>query len=362
MADNTASSILNVDLNALAANYHVVKSRAGNAETAAVVKANGYGLGLEPVFKTLHAKGCKTFFVATLEEGIKVRGFDPDVRIFILNGLFNGSEDEYRAHHLIPVLNSLESVKRWQHESKKQNAPLAAAYHFDTGMNRTGFDTGETQTILADPSIILDGLTPVLMISHFACAEDLKHPANQKQIDAFRSIALSFSDIPKSLCNSSGVFHFADDHYDLVRPGYCLYGGNPTPENANPMQPVAYLKTRILQTRRAQKGESTGYGATHSFDQDTMLATVSLGYADGFLRSGSDRALLYWQGQACPVVGRISMDLVTVDISDVNQPPQAGDWLEVLGGHQSVDDLATGTIGYEILTSLGARYTRHYES
>lgn len=351
-----APSILEIDLGALAQNYTLLKSKT-NANVAGIIKANAYGLGVERVFQTLHDQGCKIFFVATLDEGIELRALNASIRIYILNGYFEGAEETYKAHNLTPVIGSLETLER--SKANNQNCIL----HFDTGMNRLGFDTDETHYLLKHKDTILKGLNIDYILSHFACADEDGHDLNHTQCEKFSDIVAHFPDTPKSLCNSSGLFQFSDHHYDLVRPGYAFYGGNPTPEKPNPMNPVVTLKSRILQIRHAGKDESTGYGASYHFNQKTPLATLSLGYADGFLRSGSNTVTLYYKGIACPVVGRVSMDLVTISLENITEDlPKAGEPIEILGSHQSIDNLAqdTSTIGYEILTSLSRRAKRVY--
>ena len=233
-------------------------------------------------------------------------------------------------------------------------------------MNRLGLSHAEAKDVITDPNQ-LEGLDIEMVMSHFACADEKDHPLTKKQAHEFANLAQHFEASKKSLANSSGLFRDSLYYYDTIRPGYSLYGGNPTPETDNPMSATVSLTTRILQIRECKKGDSIGYGASHVFDQDTQTATVAVGYADGFLRSSSGSktggAILYWQGQPCPVLGRVSMDLVTVDLSRLTgELPVQGDGLEILGTHQGVDDLAdaAGTIGYEILTSLGDRYHRNY--
>lgn len=359
----TAPARLNVSLSALAGNYRLMKSMGGRS-LAPVLKADGYGTGAAQAFKALRAEGAQQFFVATLEEGIALRALDADADIFILGGFYHGAEAAYIAHRLSPVLNSLGDVERFAALGAKQGVRLPAATHFDTGMNRLGLDAPDTARLIEDRSL-LNGIDVRMVMSHFACSDELGHDMNARQAAAFAKIARAFPDVPKSLCNSSGIFRDKNWHYDILRPGFALYGGNPTPEATNPMRRVVDLSVRILQTRCVKAGESAGYSATHHFQNDTLLATVALGYADGFQRSGSSRAKLFWNGRPCPIVGRVSMDLIIVDLGglpDDGTKPQAGDWLEVLGPHQSVDDLATdlGTIGYEVLTSLGRRYERIY--
>lgn len=352
---NAAPAILRVNLAALAANYRLLKSKT-DATVAGVIKADAYGLGVEPVFKTLLKEGCGLFFVATPDEAMKLRAHDARAEIMILGGLYEGAEDFYASRGLTPVLNSLEECERWAETAGRYGQKLPAALHFDTGMNRLGMhplDRPDTRAFEVR-----------LILSHFASSENKASPLNERQAAAFEKIAQNWPGTFKSLCNSSGLFRNEDWHYDLVRPGIALYGGNPTPEAKNPMQPVVSLHVRVLQTRDVRKGESAGYNATHIFKQDTRLATVALGYADGFPRGGSNSARLYWKGQPCPIRGRVSMDLVIVETGHLEEPPQQGDWMEILGPHQDIDALAAdcGTISYNILTALGPRYRRLYET
>lgn len=360
----SSAAILTINLKALADNYRDLKAKAGEkCAVAGVVKADAYGLGINPVVKTLGDLGCQQFFVATLDEAIALRKLNAQTPIAVLGGLYHGAEKEYLAHHITPVLNSHDDIKRWQDSARQQEQSLPAILHVDTGMNRLGLSHDEVGEYIRDKTL-MEGVDVQVVMSHFACADEKDHPLTKKQAHDFANIAQHFPQAKHSLANSSGLYRNESYIHDMVRPGYALYGGNPTPEKNNPMRAVVELSVRILQIRLCKKGESIGYGAGHVFDKDTRTATVALGYADGFLRSGKKNggAKLYYKGQPCPVLGRISMDLVSIDISKVKGTPQQGDVVEVLGDNQSVDDLATsaGTIGYEILTSLGARYKRQY--
>ncbi len=356
------SGFLKINLSALQENYRSFCAMT-KAQVAGVLKADAYGLGVEPVFKALRKEGCKIFFVATPEEAFALRALDHDVQISVLGGLWPGAEEDYFAHDVRPVLNSLEMIRRWQAFARKKEQALPATVHFDTGMNRLGLSADETQSLLEDQTC-LDGLDLQYVMSHFACADDKDHPMTAQQYERFEKIAAVFPNVKKSLANSPGLFRSKEYHYDLVRPGYALYGGNPAPETNNPVKPVVHLEVPALQVRNVQKGETIGYGASHVFEQNTQSATIALGYADGFLRSGSNKASVFFKGQACPVLGRVSMDLVTIGIGHLREKPEPGDRIEILGDHQGVDDLAQacGTIGYEILTSLGRRYQRVYQS
>jgi alanine racemase len=347
---------LTIDLAALAANYDIFRKKAGKGcEVAGVIKADGYGLGMKPVAKALSQAGCKDFFVVTLEEAISLREFLATPRITVLGGLYRGAEGLYQEHNLIPAIGSLEELKR--------AAGHEVMLHFDTGMNRLGFGADETQILLNDKNL-LGRVTVSGAMTHFACADEKNHTMNESQYEKFKAVAAHFPEARKSLSNSSGAFRDKKYHFDLLRPGMALYGLNPTPEVKNPMKPVVKLEVRVLQTRAVSKNETAGYNATYAFDKDSTVATVALGYADGFLRSLSGKGYLFWQGHPLPIRGRVSMDLTIVDLGSLpeNKRPKPGDMLEVLGEHQSADDLATlaGTIGYEILTSLKSRYERVY--
>lgn len=355
---DTATAILDIDLGALRDNIKLLQQKAPGAKLAGVVKANAYGLGVADVAPVFRQMGVESFFVATLEEGIALRGIlGAGPEIFVLCGLMPGAAAVYVAHDLTPVLNDLGQVAEWR-------TGRPAMLHIDTGMRRLGLDTGEIKTVMADPSC-LDGVNLTGVMSHFACADEPGHDLTGWQYAAFTDftdiLSRRFPGLRRSLCNSAGLFASADYHFDLVRPGMAVYGLNPVPGQPNPMRSVVGLKTRILQVHDALAGESIGYGAIEMSRTKRRVATVGLGYADGFLRSLSRRGQLFWQGQACPILGRVSMDLVIVDVTGVSAPePVAGDWLEVLGPQQDADRLAhdAGTIGYEILIQLGPRYTR----
>ncbi len=360
---STRSGILTINLKAIAGNYRLFQEKIGEGrQVAGIVKANAYGLELEPVLNTLIKLNCPQFFVATLEEALHVRNINKTTPIAVLGGLFTGAEDTYIQRNITPVLNTPDDISRWQNKASRLHQKLPAMIHFDTGMNRLGLSPEEGKALIGTPETI-NGLNVQLVMTHFACADEENHPLTKKQAHDFANIAQHFPNAQKSLANSSGLFRSTRYHYDMVRPGIALYGGNPTPETENPVQHVVALNTRILQIRNCKKGESIGYGASHVLGEDTTTATVALGYADGFLRSNSNKATLYWNNQPCPVLGRVSMDLVSVGLSKISEKqPVQGDVLEVLGSNQNIDDLArtAGTISYEILTALGNRYHREY--
>jgi alanine racemase len=347
-ATSHAFSRLTIDLGAVAANYQLFQCKVGmNCAVAGVVKANAYGLGVDRVVPLLDKLGCPLFFVATFEEALRVRTLTQKP-VAVLGGLLAGAEADYLAHDIIPVMNSPEEILPGAYSGQ-------AIWHIDTGMNRLGIRVDELPQLAEEPQ-------PLIVMSHFACADDKDHKITAQQGKIFARLAEAFPDSKKSLCNSSGLFRHPEWHYDMVRPGMALYGLNPTPEAANPMRQTVMLETRLLQIHEGIAGETVGYGATHTLTRDTKIGIVGLGYADGFLRSGSGKATLYADGNACPVLGRISMDLTAIDLGAAALNP--GDWIEVIGPHQSPDQLAanSGTIGYEILTDLGPRHERIYKS
>lgn len=360
-----ASSWLTINLGAIAANYRTLKSRVGDhVAVAPAVKANGYGLGAERVATTFYQQGARLFFVATMDEALNLRAQLPDdAHVAMLCGLIPGLEADYHAYNIWPVLNSLDDIERWQQECVRVQRALPAIIHFDTGMNRLGLGPDETQELILSGLPALESMDCKAIMSHFSCADESENPMTEEQFQTFDAIAKYFPHAKKSLCNSSGIFRDPKYHYDMVRSGMALCGLNPTPETDSPMQPVVQLETRILQIRNVDGKSAVGYGATYRFDKKGRQATVSMGYADGFLRHLGPKGKLYYNGQPCPITGRVSMDLVTVDISNIiGEQPQTGDKMEALGPHQSADSLAEsgGTIGYEILTTLGSRYHRQY--
>ncbi len=359
MPSNFAPATLTISLDAIAANYKTFQSKA-KADVAGVLKADAYGTGAEQVFKTLRGLGCKNFFIATPDEGEQLRKLDKDASIYLLGGVQKDTVDFLISQNITPILHSFEEIAVYGKAAN--NNKLPAILHFDTGMNRLGFGHDETQKLLSDLSVVAP-FDLKYVLSHFVASEVKDSPLNARQAQYFAAIAAHFLHTKKSLCNSSGIFRDKNWHYDLVRPGFSMYGGNPTPENTNPVRSVVTLEAKILQTRTVKKGETAGYNHTYTFDQDTSTATLGIGYADGFLRSGSNRAKFHWNGQPCPIRGRVSMDLIIVEIGHLTgKPPQIGDTMEILGPHQSVDQLADDcqTNGYEILTSLGPRYKRVY--
>jgi alanine racemase len=363
-----STGVLTVNLDAIVANWRKLEKTAVPAECAGVVKANAYGCGTEPVTRALAAAGCKTFFVATLDEASTVRAAAPRAAIYVLDGFFQNSGEAYASIDCRPVIGDLNELAEWDVFCRRSGWNGGAAIHIDTGMQRLGLTVSEAKGIIPRINAGDHGIT--LVMSHLVSAEQLNSPINAKQLASFREIASLFSGVPASLSNSSGVFLGAQFQFDMVRPGAALYGVNPTPEADNPMQPVVELKARIVQIRNVDRGETVGYGGTWTARRPTKLAIVSAGYADGYFRAasandGTRGAEVVVAGKRCPVAGRISMDLMAVDVTDLPaNGARRGHMVTLLGEGITVDELAHhfGTIGYEVLTSLGSRYARLYKS
>jgi alanine racemase len=364
----TDGGVLTVDLDAIISNWRKLEKAAVPAECAGVVKADAYGCGAGPVGKALVSAGCKTFFVATLDEARALRAAVPQATIYVLNGFFQNSGDAYANINCRPVIGDLNELAEWDVFCRRSGWNGGAAIQIDTGMNRLGLTITEAHGIIPRINAGDHGIT--LVMSHLVSAELVNNATNARQLTAFREIASLFSNVPASLSNSSGIYLGGQFVFDLVRPGAALYGINPTPEADNPMKPVVELKARIIQIRNVERGETVGYGGTWTARRATRLAIVAAGYADGYFRAasasdGSRGAEVVVAGKRCPIAGRISMDLLAVDITDL--PPNSarrGHMVTLIGDGITVDELAHhfGTIGYEVLTSLGRRYARIYKT
>ncbi|PAL22496.1 alanine racemase [Sphingopyxis sp. GW247-27LB] len=354
------SSRLDIDLDALRANYRMLAERVAPARCGAVVKANAYGLGVARVGAALHREGCRTFFVAQLCEAGPLAGVvGPDATIFILNGLDPGSEAACAAAGAVPVLNSLSQVARWRAHARALGRTLPAALQVDSGMSRLGLPAEDAIALAADPALARE-LDLRLLMTHLACADEPGRAANANQLAAFRALAAHFPTVPASIANSGGVFLPADFHGDLARPGVALFGVDPGPD-ARGLRPVVRLDARVLQIRTVAAGAGVGYGLDHVASAPQRLATIALGYADGWPRCLGGMGGAWHRGARLPIVGRVSMDSLTVDIGALAEGDLAeGDFVEFLGPSQSLADVArnAGTIAYEILTRLGARHAR----
>jgi alanine racemase len=359
--------ILTVDLDAIVANWRKLEKTAVPAECASVIKADAYGCGIERVARALAGAGCKTFFVATLDEARAAREALPSAELYVLDGFFQNCGDTFAKLNCRPVIGDLNELAEWDVFCRRSGWSGGAAIHIDTGMNRLGLTLVEANGIVPRINAGDHGIT--LVMSHLACAETLNHPLNARQVATFREIASNFSGVPASLSNSSGIYLGPQFQFDMVRPGAALYGVNPTPEADNPMQGVVDLKARIVQLRTIERGDSVGYGGTWTARRPTKLAIVSAGYADGYFRAasandGTRGAEVVVAGKRCPVAGRISMDLMAIDITDLpDKTARRGHMVTLIGEGITVDEVAHhfGTIGYEVLTSLGKRYARIYK-
>jgi alanine racemase len=352
--------VLEVDLDALAANWQLLARRAGRAECGAVVKADGYGLGAPEVARTLYEAGCRTFFVTYPGEALALRPLLADARLCVLHGIPEGGETEAATHGLVPVLNQLDEIRRWRLTASRLGRRLPAIVHLDTGMNRLGLGAAVAATLAGEPGL-LDGIDLAGWMSHLSCADLPDHPMTAQQVGHFDRLLATLPAAPASLANSSGHFRGPELLRDLTRPGAALYGVNPTPEAANPMRAVVRLLGRILQVREVDAPAAVGYGADHRVTGRTTIATIAIGYADGYHRALGSRGFVRIGGIRAPVVGRISMDLMTVDASAVPLPVLAAvRHAEIIGAARDVDAVAAeaGTIGYEILTGLGPRMRR----
>jgi alanine racemase len=356
---------LTIDLGALVANYRLLQRHAKPARAGAGVKADAYGLGAEAAAQALFKAGSREFFDALLSEAIALPEHLPESEIYVLSGPIGGDEPEFVQHRLAPVLNSPPQIALWSRWCDADGA-APAAIHIDTGMSRLGLAPAELDRLIADPAP-LAGIPVPLVMSHLSVSEEPGHPENPGQLNRFKAgldrlLPLLPTRPTISFANSSGVFLGRDYAFDLVRPGAALYGLNPTPAAPNPMRQVVGLKARILQVRQIDAHQTVGYGA-HRSTRATSLATLGLGYADGVFRALSHVGAAFVGGMRAPFVGRVSMDLITIDVGDVPAHlVQPGAWVEILGEHQSADQLAAlaGTNGYEILTALGPRYQRRY--
>ena len=344
-----ATASLTIDLDAIAANWRALDRMSGpGVQTAAVVKADAYGLGVTRVVRALAAAGARRFFVAAAEEGAAVRqALGPGPQISVLSGHMAGDTEMIHDLDLTPMLNSLEQITR-----HLESLPgHAFGVQLDTGMNRLGVEMLEWQAVAP----ILVDAGPELLMSHLACADEPDHPLNDVQLKAFHAMT-DGTGLPRSLAATGGILLGPRFHFDLTRPGIGLYGGRPH----DSALPVVTLSLPVIQTREVDTGEAVGYGCTWVAERPSVIATVAAGYADGLPRTLSNRAQLWDGDTACPLIGRVSMDMITVDITDLPETPRE---LDIIGPNQPVDVLAdiAGTIGYELLTALGPRYLRRYQ-
>ena len=349
--------VLTVDLDALAGNYRALRKAAAQSTCGAVVKANAYGLGVGPVAGRLWEEGCRHFFVSTAREGAELRALLPEARIYVFEGVLEGGAGRVIDSELIPVLNTVGQIRHW----RSVGAGRAAAIHLDTGMSRLGLTEAEVREV--SRTGLLDGLELRYALTHLACADVPSHPLNSRQAHSFADLLTLLPRVETSIGGSAGILLGPEYQGDLVRPGIALYGGNPFANSTSPMEPVVTLEGVVLQTRTVTRQRTVGYGATHTVRSGARLATVGVGFADGYPRTLGNRGVAFAAGTEVPVVGRVSMDLITLDVSGLGpEAAQPGDTVELLGRNVLLDDLAraAGTIGYEVLTGLGPRWLRRY--
>lgn len=363
-----AGGVLTVDLRALQENYRAIQRQVAPAECGASVKANAYGIGMAPAARALWAAGCRSFFVALPEEGERLRVILPEAIIYVLGGLFPGQARFYAEQSLRPVLGQMAEIEEWAKWCAAQGKALPAGLHIETGINRLGLRPKEIEEI-SQRGELLSRLELTLVLSHLAKADEPEDSFNRHQLQSFERLRGMLRRAPASLANSPGSFLPRAFHFDLVRPGVALYGGNPFAERPNPFRPVAFAEARVLQVTAVEAGESVGYGGSWRAPRHSCIAIVSAGYADGYPRACSSKfekavAAVWARGYLAPVVGRVSMDMITVDVTDMQPRIGRGEMVELMGEHVTVDDLArwAGTIPYEILTRLGPRYLRRYSS
>lgn len=365
MAEHPALS-LSIDLEAVTANYRIICDHlAEGAIAAAVVKDDAYGMGMIECSRAFHRQGCRFFFVATLDEALTFRKHFADWPVAVLHGFGGAQKKEqlkpYIQNNLIPVLNTLHEVYLWQNAATETDSAQPAILHVDTGMHRLGLSQEEFRQFEQQRSGF-SAIRFLYVMSHLACADEPEQAMNEEQFRNFYHIKTQLRDLPGCFANSAGIFYDRKFHFDMARPGAALYGLHVSPRQPG-MQPCIFLTAPVLQIQNLKKGDAVGYGATwHSTKDKTVLATVPLGYAHGYLRNFSGCGYVYFHGIQCPVVGRVSMDLVTIDVTAAAGRIKCGDHVEILGRHQTADMLANdaGTIGYEILTGLGKIVPRRY--
>jgi len=362
-----ATGVITIDLAQVRANWQALARHVAPAECGAVVKADAYGLGAARIIPALFAAGCRTFFVATLDEAASATQLAPAAAIYVLDGLLPHTARDYARLGAVPVLASLEEVRMWGSLADNGTRAPPAALHIDTGLNRLGMCAKEARALARDTEL-LRGLDIALVMSHLACADETGHPMNAEQLDTFNRLRASLPPARASLAASDGLMLGQEFHFDLVRPGYALYGGHAAPGRVTPVGPVVRVSARILQVQDVARGQRIGYSASYRAASPRRIATIAAGYADGVFRHASagnetSGGAVVIRGVQAPIVGRVSMDLITVDVTDVEGPaPERGDWVDLIGPDLPIEAVgaAAGTIGYEVLTRLGSRFHRVY--
>lgn len=361
-----STGILTINLDAIASNWRLL-SKVASSEVAAVIKANAYSMGAKVIAGHLFQTGCRSFFVTTLDEALDIKSVLPEsADIYVLGGVREGDETLFERDKFIPVIFSIEMLRRWKQYSSQRGLKLKTAIKVDTGMSRFGIQSEEFLVELE--SSIKDDINLVLFMSHLACADDKSHALNKQQRDKFdvlsKKVKSVFSNVKSSLANSSGIFLGSDWHFDLVRPGAALYGINPHPDLANPLQPTIKLRLPVLQIKTMESSATVGYSATASVGSGSRLAVVAGGYADGVNRTLGAKPQGYCCNQLVEAIGRVSMDSTIFDVSAVDASDEMilESGVEVIGDRITLDDLTrkNKSLGYEVLTSMGSRYQRLY--
>jgi alanine racemase len=356
------TSVLEIDTAAIVHNYRTLRQLLPNRQCGAVLKADAYGFGLQATAPLLHHQGCQHFFIAHIEEGISLRKYLKTPSIYVLSGLLPNTEDYLIEHALTPILNDFQMVKNWAKKSQQVGKKLGCAIHIDTGMRRNGFDTPDLDKLFASPHL-LENLDIQFIMSHLVSSHDPYDPLNNQQQTLFDKLRAKFPQTKASLADTGGIYLPPAFHYDLIRPGKGLFGLFTPPEGAVPLQPCLRLLGRILQLRTASKGESVGYGATHTLTRPSKLATIGVGFADGYDLRFSNNAFVSFGEFKAPVVGRISMDYTVIDVTDAPESLcYVGGWAELVNPTTTLDTLAKSinTISRELSTGFTARVTRVY--
>ncbi len=355
---------LNVDLSKIQKNYKTYQEQVAPAKTSTVLKADAYGLGVGKIFLALLEVDCQDFFVATLGEGIFLRNLSKKGNIYILNGIKYDEIEAFAECNLVPVLNDLAQINIWNDFAKKQNQKFSAILHIETGLNRQAISFLEVKKIAKTTRKILSNIDVLYVIGHLACANQIDNVRNKEQLNRFKEIIKLLPNYKYSLVNSSGIFLGKEYHFDLVRPGAGLFGINPTPYfKANPMEQVFNLMSKVIHIKKIEEDGMVGYGNICPVAKNMVLATVPIGYADGYLRSLSNKSYVYIKNKSVPVLGYVSMDMIMIDISSFKKNEiKIGDEVEIIGENVKLSQLASRaeTISYEIIASLGHRCRRNY--
>ena len=359
-----ANSFLVIDVDAIVSNYQTLRSKLSNAHCAATLKANAYGLGVKKIAPALDKAGCPTFFVATLDEAVELRKILNSNRksILVLNGFLAGTGRILKHYNITPVLNNFCQLETWVDYNSTSENRQKAALHLDTGMNRFGLDNKDIARLMKNPQILIKA-NIYMLLSHLACSDEPENVMNNRQLLEFRSLIGRLPKVTASLANSGGIYLGKNFHFDLVRPGLALYGSVPGHLQNNLTNCIS-LYGRVLQLREVDKGQLVGYGGTYKLTKRSRIATIGIGYADGYQRSLSGLSTVFHHGSPLPVVGRISMDSITVDISSLpDNKLQEGNFVELLGKNFTIDQAASlaQTVPYEMITGLGRRHFRYYK-